>query len=112
MSGCSTQLRLCWCGLRILGLLPGSQSVRFPYTYPYKNRCGLAKTTYSYPVVSATDKKTSKVLLLVVLGLHAGFAIAIKILFFAHASPVGKKVSSPADGNGKEEDAAAMLFGF
>ncbi|GAB7359012.1 hypothetical protein MBLNU230_g5085t1 [Neophaeotheca triangularis] len=57
-----------------------------------------------YPVVSATDKKTSKILLLVVLGLHAGFAIAIKILFFAHASPVSKK-GKPTDG----ED-AAMLF--
>ena len=36
-----------------------------------------------YPVLSATDVKTSKVLLILVVGLHAGLAIAIKILFFA-----------------------------
>ncbi|KAF4159953.1 hypothetical protein CNMCM6069_000459 [Aspergillus lentulus] len=44
-----------------------------------------------YPVLSATDAKTSKILLILVIVLHAGFAIAIKILFFAHASPVSKK---------------------
>ena len=36
-----------------------------------------------YPVVSATDPKTSKILVIVVVALHAGLAIAIKILFFA-----------------------------
>jgi hypothetical protein len=36
-----------------------------------------------YPVLSATDAKTSKILLILVIVLHAGFAIAIKILFFA-----------------------------
>ena len=36
-----------------------------------------------YPVLSATDAKTSKVLLIVVVALHAGLAIAIAILFFA-----------------------------
>lgn len=36
-----------------------------------------------YPVLSATDVKTSKILLIVVIALHAGLAIAIKILFFA-----------------------------
>ena len=36
-----------------------------------------------YPVVSATDQKTSKVLVIVVVALHAGFSIAIAILFFA-----------------------------
>jgi len=36
-----------------------------------------------YPVISATDKKTSQILLVVVVLLHAGLAIAIKILFFA-----------------------------
>lgn len=36
-----------------------------------------------YPVLSATDMKTSRVLLIVVIALHAGLAIAIKILFFA-----------------------------
>ena len=36
-----------------------------------------------YPVLSATDVKTSKVLLILVVALHAGLAFAIKILFFA-----------------------------
>jgi hypothetical protein len=36
-----------------------------------------------YPVLSATDVKTSKILLVVVVGLHFGLALAIKILFFA-----------------------------
>jgi len=36
-----------------------------------------------YPVLSATDVKTSKILLILVVALHAGLAIAIKILFFA-----------------------------
>lgn len=39
-----------------------------------------------YPVLSATDVKTSKILLIVVVALHAGLAIAIKILFFAYVS--------------------------
>ncbi|EKG14194.1 hypothetical protein MPH_08647 [Macrophomina phaseolina MS6] len=43
------------------------------------------------PVLSATDVKTSKMLLIVVVALHAGLAIAIKILFFAQGSPVAKK---------------------
>lgn len=36
-----------------------------------------------YPVLSATDAKTSKILLIAVVVLHAGLAIAIKVLFFA-----------------------------
>lgn len=36
-----------------------------------------------YPVLSATDVRTSKILLVVVVVLHAGLAIAIRILFFA-----------------------------
>jgi hypothetical protein len=43
-----------------------------------------------YPVLSATDVRTSKILLIVVVALHAGLAIAIKVLFFAHASPAAK----------------------
>lgn len=35
------------------------------------------------PVVSAADAKTSKVLLIIIIALHAGLALAIKILFFA-----------------------------
>jgi protein YIPF1/2 len=43
-----------------------------------------------YPVISATERKTSQVLLIGVVVLHAGLAIAITILFFAHASPARK----------------------
>ncbi|KAF4959191.1 hypothetical protein FGADI_1835 [Fusarium gaditjirri] len=50
-----------------------------------------------YPVLSATDRQVSKVLLVVVVLLHAGLALAIKILFFAHGSPVASK---PDEGKG------------
>lgn len=43
-----------------------------------------------YPVLSATDKQTSKALLILVVALHFGLAIAIKVLFFAHGSPLKK----------------------
>ncbi|PSS02116.1 Yip1 domain-containing protein [Coniella lustricola] len=39
-----------------------------------------------YPVLSATDKQTSKVLLILVLVLHLALSVAIKMLFFAHGS--------------------------
>jgi len=63
-----------------------------------------------YPVLSATDVRTSKILLVVVVALHAGLAIAIKILFFAHQSPVAKDKSGSADD--KTGDAVRMLFGL
>jgi len=44
-----------------------------------------------WPLVSATDQKVSRVLVIVVVALHAGLAIAIKILFFAHGSPARSK---------------------
>ncbi|KAK5130577.1 hypothetical protein LTR16_001419, partial [Cryomyces antarcticus] len=50
-----------------------------------------------YPVLSATDVRTSKILLIAVVALHAGLAIAIKILFFAHGSPALKKGTSQGD---------------
>lgn len=59
--------------------------------------CYRVLTSNSYPVVSATDKKTSQILLVVVLALHGGLAIAIKILFFAHASPAAKTGSGAGD---------------
>ncbi|WPG97759.1 Hypothetical protein R9X50_00054000 [Acrodontium crateriforme] len=75
-----------------------------------------------YPVVSATDAKTSRVLLIIVFALHAGLAIAIKILFFAHGSPASKTTPDATTGNdsaggakdGKEgaEMVARMLFGI
>jgi len=43
-----------------------------------------------YPVISATEKKTSQILLLAVVVLQAGLAIAIKFLFFSHKSPAKK----------------------
>jgi hypothetical protein len=51
-----------------------------------------------YPVLSATDRQVSKVLLVVVVALHAGLALAIKILCFAHGSPLS---SSPSGDGGK-----------
>lgn len=49
-----------------------------------------------YPVLSATDKQTSKALLILVVALHAGLSIAIKVLFFAHGSPAKKDTDPPA----------------
>ncbi|KAI9695954.1 MAG: hypothetical protein M1820_008366 [Bogoriella megaspora] len=60
-----------------------------------------------YPVLSSTDMQTSKILLIVVVALHAGLAIAITFLFFAHASPLesddGKK-SDPGPVDDKKPD--------
>ncbi|KAG9249332.1 hypothetical protein BJ878DRAFT_431716 [Calycina marina] len=59
-----------------------------------------------YPVLSATDRKTSKALLIIVVCLHAGLAITIKWLFFAHQSLVKADDPVPAAGG----DAATKLF--
>lgn len=61
---------------------------------------GLFLLRNMFPVVSATDAKTAKVLLVVIVAVHAGLALAIKILFFAHGSPVAKK----------KPDGGKMLF--
>ncbi len=57
-----------------------------------------------YPVLSATDKQTSKILLVIVVVLHLGLAVTIKFLFFAHHSPVVKNpptdAAPPAEGGG------------
>ncbi|OTB13213.1 hypothetical protein K445DRAFT_25023 [Daldinia sp. EC12] len=66
-----------------------------------------------YPVLSATDRQTSKILLILVVALHAGLAIAIKVLFFAAGSPVaGDKPGDtpPAAGGDKPEGDAMSLF--
>jgi protein YIPF1/2 len=61
-----------------------------------------------YPVLSATDKQVSKALLIVVVCLHAGLALTIKFLFFAHNSPVAK---TPTDGGKKDgADAPHLMF--
>ncbi|KAF2731303.1 Yip1 domain-containing protein [Polyplosphaeria fusca] len=71
-----------------------------------------------YPILSATDHKTSKILLIVVVALHAGFSIAIKVLFFASGSPLAKDktgdgVVGGGEGDGKEgERLVRMLFGL
>jgi Flp pilus assembly protein TadB len=49
-----------------------------------------------YPVLSATDKQISKVLLILVVLLHAGLAIAIKVVFFSTRNLVEK---APAEGD-------------
>ncbi|KAK4166004.1 Yip1-domain-containing protein [Cladorrhinum sp. PSN259] len=65
-----------------------------------------------YPVLSATDRQTSKVLLVLVVALHFGLALAIKILFFAHGSPVsdvGDDKKPPA-GDTPKDGASRMFF--
>ncbi|KAI1775328.1 Yip1-domain-containing protein [Hypoxylon cercidicola] len=72
-----------------------------------------------YPVLSATDRQTSKVLLILVVALHAGLAIAIKVLFFAAGSPVsgGPEGDTPPAAGGDQPppgdnggDASRFLF--
>ncbi|PNS16980.1 Protein YIP5 [Sphaceloma murrayae] len=69
-----------------------------------------------YPVLSVSDVKTSKILLIVVVVLHAGLAIAIKVLFFAHNSPAKKdspaetKPDDPKEGGAQEM--IRMLMGI
>ncbi|OAT07094.1 Yip1 family protein [Blastomyces gilchristii SLH14081] len=71
-----------------------------------------------YPVISATDAKTSKVLLVAVILLHAGLAIAIKILFFAHGSPASDKNKNKNKDDkgdkhdGKNDKMARMFYGM
>ncbi|KAI9846586.1 MAG: hypothetical protein M1837_003827 [Sclerophora amabilis] len=68
-----------------------------------------------YPVLSATSVRTSKILLILVIILHACLAIAIKILFFAHGSPVAKlppgkdNKHDDDDDDDKEPDKMMML---
>lgn len=58
-------------------------------------------------MLSTTEAKTSKALLVVVLALHAGFAIAIKVLFFAATSPIGDPKGGEAE---KGEGKGQMMF--
>lgn len=55
-----------------------------------------------YPVISTTPHQRAKALLVAVVALHAGLAIAIKFLFFAHNSPA-KKEKAPAKGKGDDD---------
>ena len=65
-----------------------------------------------YPVISAADKKTSQVLLICVVVLHAGLAVAIKILFFSHGSPAARKGDGAEGGGagGGEGDGRLRFF--
>jgi protein YIPF1/2 len=54
-----------------------------------------------YPVLSATDKQISKILLILVVVLHAGLAVAIKILFFSYRSPAKKPAEDGGDSAGR-----------
>ena len=51
-----------------------------------------------YPVLSATDKQTSKILLILVVVFHAFLAIFIKVLFFAPARKTTEDPTPVKDG--------------
>ncbi|KAF4125283.1 Yip1 domain [Geosmithia morbida] len=61
-----------------------------------------------YPVLSATDRQASKVLLVIVIVLHAALALAIKVLFFAHGSPIARE---PGEGgpDSKGDDSTPLF---
>ena len=62
-----------------------------------------------YPVLSATDRRTSKLLLISVVVLHAALAIAIEFLFFANK----RKKGEPAKPDEPTKDGdPARLFIF
>ncbi|PFH62713.1 hypothetical protein XA68_12391 [Ophiocordyceps unilateralis] len=63
-----------------------------------------------YPVLSATDKQISKVLLILVVMLHAGLSLTIKILFFAHGSPVARAPGQGGPGKPTGDDKTAGRF--
>ncbi|KAK8128576.1 yip1 domain family [Apiospora sp. TS-2023a] len=71
-----------------------------------------------YPVLSATDRQTSKILLILVVALHCGLAIAIKVLFFKAGSPVAKgdtpapPTEQPKPVEGGEGGAVMLLARF
>lgn len=46
-------------------------------------------------------------LLIIVVALHFGLSLAIKVLFFAHGSPVAKK---PAEGGGDDASGGEKMF--
>lgn len=61
-----------------------------------------------YPVLSATDRQTSKILLIVVVVLHAGLSLAIKVLFFAHGSPIAREPGQGGPDN-KGDDSTPLF---
>ncbi|KXJ92347.1 YIPF1 protein [Microdochium bolleyi] len=63
-----------------------------------------------YPVLSATDRQTSKILLVLVICLHLGLAVAIKILFFAAGSPVADNPNPAGNAPPAGDAPGRMLF--
>lgn len=63
-----------------------------------------------YPVLSATDKQTSKFLLIFVVVLHAALAIAIKFLFFAYTPATKHDEPTKPEEPAKEGDPARLFM--
>ncbi|KAF2817351.1 YIPF1 protein [Mytilinidion resinicola] len=63
-----------------------------------------------YPVLSATDVRTSKILLVVVIVLHAALAVSIKFLFFAAGSPFKKGGDKHEDKHDGDDDDKVRLI--
>ncbi|KAK0776765.1 hypothetical protein LTR02_013185 [Friedmanniomyces endolithicus] len=86
--------------------------------YGYGNLIWIPVALASWSQLNSTDAKTSRILLVVVIALHAGLAIAIKILFFAHQSPAAKSGQStggapdPLGDSERAGQAMAMLLGL
>ncbi|KAF2502808.1 Yip1-domain-containing protein [Lophium mytilinum] len=62
-----------------------------------------------YPVLSATDVRTSKILLVVVIVLHAALAVTIKFLFFAAGSPFKKGEKHEDKHDGDDDDKLRLI---
>ncbi|KAF2667165.1 Yip1-domain-containing protein [Microthyrium microscopicum] len=101
----SANLLECWCLYGYANLIWIPVALISWSTYPLLNFIfvviGFAISTAFlvrnlYPVLSATDMQTSKILLIVVVVLHAGLSLAINILFFAHGNATLK---DPVTGN-------------
>lgn len=63
-----------------------------------------------FPVISATDKQTSKILLVLVVALQMGLSIAIKELFFAHGTLIAKDAVGGAPPTGGDAPAPPGMF--
>ena len=68
-----------------------------------------------WPVVDAVEKQVGKILVVVVVLLHAALAVTIKLLFFAHGSlttpsPEPSAPTSPPEGEGGTESEGERLL--
>ncbi|KAF2849722.1 Yip1 domain-containing family [Plenodomus tracheiphilus IPT5] len=89
-----------WSPVAILNYIFAALGLAFSATFLLRNL---------YPILSTTEAKTSKILLVLVLALHAGFAIAIKVLFFAATSPVGPKEGDKGAAGGGGEGGGRLF---